>query len=100
MRQATDAIEALRYKLRMFGIPIDGPCTVYGDNQSVITNASIPNSMLNKKHNSICYHRVRQAVAAQMIDVVKIDTRFNLADLLTKPLTADRREHLLQRILY
>jgi hypothetical protein len=28
MRQATELIEALRYKLRMFGIPIDGPKTI------------------------------------------------------------------------
>jgi hypothetical protein len=58
MRQATESIEALRYKLRMFGIPIDGPTRVYGDNGAVISNSSIPTSSLTKKHNAICYHRV------------------------------------------
>jgi len=38
MRQATELIEALRYKMRMFGIPIDGPTRVYGDNGAVISN--------------------------------------------------------------
>jgi hypothetical protein len=42
-------IEALRYKLRMFGIPIDGPANVFGDNKSVITNATIPTSTLKKR---------------------------------------------------
>jgi len=28
-----EMIEALRYKLRMFGIPIDGPANVFGDNK-------------------------------------------------------------------
>ena len=51
-------IEGLSYKLRMFGVPIDGPSDVFCDNQSVVTNVSIPSSLLNKKHNFICYHRV------------------------------------------
>jgi hypothetical protein len=56
MRVATELIEGLRYKLRMFGIPIDGPTDVLCDNQSVVTNSSVPESTLSKKHNSICYH--------------------------------------------
>ena len=39
MRIACDKIEALRYKLRMFGIPIIGPTDVYCDNISVILSA-------------------------------------------------------------
>jgi len=58
-RLAAELIEALRYKLRMFGIPIDGPTRVYGDNGAVISNLSIPTLTLTKKHNAICYHRVR-----------------------------------------
>lgn len=44
---AVELIEALRYKLRMFGIPITSPTNMYCDNQSVITNASHPESTLN-----------------------------------------------------
>jgi len=58
MHVATEMIEALRYKLRMFGIPIDGPADVLCDNQSVVTNSSVPELQLSKKHNAICYHRV------------------------------------------
>ena len=58
LRIATVMIEALRYKLRCFGIPIVGPKTVLCDNKSVVTNSSVPVSVLNKKHNDICYHRV------------------------------------------
>ena len=41
LRIATEMIEALRYKLRMFGIPIDGPTDVLCDNQSVVTSSSL-----------------------------------------------------------
>jgi hypothetical protein len=63
-RIAVELIEGLRYKLRMFGIPIEGPTNVFCDNQSVVTNATIPESTLKRKHNSIAYHRVREAAAA------------------------------------
>ena len=42
-----ELIVALRYKLRMFGIPIDGPANVFCDNCGVVLNASIPNSTLH-----------------------------------------------------
>lgn len=60
-------IEAMRYKLRVFGIPIDGPANVFCDNTSVVTNSTVPDSTLKKKHNAIAYHRVWEAVAAGTI---------------------------------
>ncbi len=67
MRISTEMIEALRYKLRCFGIPIDGPAEVFCDNKSVVTNSSVPASVLNKRHNPICFHRVREAQASSVI---------------------------------
>ena len=56
---ATEIIEALRYKLRCFGIPVEGPAEVFCDNMSFVKNSSITPSVLNKSHNAIYYHRVR-----------------------------------------
>lgn len=84
LRIATEMIEALRYKLRMFGVPLIGPTNVFCDNKSVVTNASVPSSVLNKRHNAICYHRVREAQAAGTIRVAWIPGTENLADLFTK----------------
>ena len=77
-------VEALRYKLRCFGVPMDGPCDIFCDNRSVVTNSSVPTSVLNKRHNAICYHRVREAQAAGVIRVEWIEGKFNVADLFTK----------------
>ena len=87
MRIAKDMAIALRYKLRMFGIPIDGAADVFCDNQGVVKNTSLPESVLSKKHNAINYHAVREAVAAGIMRVAKEDGETNLADLLTKSLT-------------
>jgi hypothetical protein len=56
--------------------------------------------MLSKKHNAINYHPVREAVTANILRVAKEDSSMNLADLLTKPLTEQRRVTLLRSILY
>ena len=90
---------ALRYKLRMFGVPIEGPCNVFCDNNGVVKNTSIPESTLMKKHNAINYV-IREAVAAKIIRVGKEDGLTNLADLFTKVLTADQRRALCEFILY
>jgi hypothetical protein len=84
----------------MFRIPVDGPANVYCDNQSVVYNATIPESTLVKKRNAICYHRVCEAEAAGIIQVAKEDSKTNLADGLTKPLPRDMRGRLSGRILY
>jgi hypothetical protein len=100
LKTAVEMIEGLRYKLRMMGVPIDGSCNVYCDNESVCKNVQTPESMLRKKHNAIAYHRVREAVAAKTVRVAKEPTETNLADLFTKPLSGERRTKLLRSILW
>ena len=75
----------------MFGVPVDGPANVFCDNRGVVKNASIPESTLAKKQNAINYHAVREAAAAGILRVGKEDGQTNLADLLTKVLTSERR---------
>ena len=84
LRICTEMVEALRYKLRCFGVPVEGACDVMCDNRSVVTNSSVPTSVLNKRHNAICYHRVREPQAAGVIRVGWIEGKKNVADLFTK----------------
>ena len=83
----TEHIVALRYKLRMFSLHVDGPAYVYSDNEAVSMNSSVPESTLKKRHNSICYHMVREAVAANILSVAWIPGTKNPADLFTKVLS-------------
>lgn len=100
LRVATELIISLRYKLRMFGIPVEGPANVFCDNEAVYKNVSHSESTLKKKHNSICYHRVRECVAAGILVVHKVDSEYNLADILTKALPAPKRLALRERICF
>jgi hypothetical protein len=98
MRIAVERIKALRYKLRMFGIPIDGPTNVLGDNESVVNSASKVEARLNKKHNAICFHTVREALAAKWVRVGWEPTATNIADIFTKMLDTEQRRKLLKFI--
>jgi len=100
LKTAVDLIEGLRYKLRMFGIPIDGPASVLCDNESVVRNTSAPESTLKKKHTAIAYHRCREAVAADVIDVGFVRSKQNLADLATKTVPAPLRQEYCRQLLW
>ena len=101
MKTGLDVTKGIRYKLRMMGIPITEPTYIYGDNMSVIYNTSKPESMLRKKANSICYHYIRENVAADECRTGHISTHENCADIATKPLSAGRkRDHLVSKVIY
>ena len=100
LRIAQDLIVALRYKLIMFGVPLDGPTYVMCDNQGVVKNTSLPQSTLRKKHNAVNYYMVREAAATGILRVVKEDTETNWADLLTNILGWKKRHKLIPNILY
>ena len=78
----------------MFGVAIDGQADVLCDNLSVVKNTSMVDSKLHKKHNSLAFHAVRWAVAANILRVGKVDTKENISDPLTKLLTATERDYL------
>ena len=46
LKNAVELVTALRYKLRMFGVPIAGPTDMFCDNKAVYKNASQPASVL------------------------------------------------------
>jgi hypothetical protein len=101
MKHCTEYIRGLRYKLRMMGIPCGDPTFIYGDNQSVLCNTSMPDSTLKKKSNSIAYHFIREGCARDEWRTAYINTHDNPADLLTKPLPAgEKRRGFIRMVLY
>ena len=101
IKHAAEYLRSLRYKLRMLGIPCDEPTFVYGDNKSVLSNTSVPASMLKKKMNSLSYHFVREGCARDEWRTAYVNTHDNLADLLTKPLpSGEKRDRFLRQFLY
>jgi hypothetical protein len=63
MKQATEYVHGLGFKLWMMGITVDDPDLIFGDNQSILANTTAPASTLKKKSNAIAYHFVREGCA-------------------------------------
>ena len=99
LRLCVEAIIALRFKLRSFGIPVSTPARVYCDNESVVNATSKVEGRLHKKHLAICWHRIRESCAQAVCQVAKIRSEFNVADLFTKVLGTPRRSTLIQQVL-
>ena len=83
-RTAVDQIVDLRYTLRMLGVQLTGPSWMFGDNLSVVNSSTLPSGKLQKRHNILNFHRVREAQAAGIVNFVHIDGKQNPADICTK----------------
>jgi hypothetical protein len=92
MKQATEYVNGLRFKLQLFSITVDDPAFVFGDNQSTLANTSAPASTLKKKSNAIAYHFVREGCARDEWRTAYINTQENVADLFTKPLPSGEKQ--------
>ena len=103
LKHCIEDTEHLRFKLRMFGIPIEGNgevTHVLCDNKSVVTNASNVESLLNKKHSPIVYHFSRMECCYLSVLIAWILTGDNLADAMTKRLLVTTRDHLFSQWTY
>ena len=85
----------------MMGIAIDMPSFVFGDNQSVLANTSLPHSKLKKKSSSIAFHFVREGVAKTEWKTAYLNTDLNPSDMLTKSLPGgDKRRRFTAFLLH
>ena len=80
----------------MFGITIDGPGSIFCDNETVYQNTSVPESTLSEKHHSIAYHGCREASTEGTVQISKEGTKANLVHLFTNMMTVARRVALLE----
>ena len=100
MKTAVEEAMAIRYMLRCLGVKVESPTHIYGDNQGVIQNSTIPDSLLKKKNIALAFHKTREATAAGIVHPIKIKGDYNYADFLTKTLPQKRFNTLIGGVLY
>jgi hypothetical protein len=83
-KTCTDQIIELRHTLRYLGVPIKSSSFMFGDNESVVNSASLPEARLHKRHNALAFHRTREAIAARILRFHYISGKTNPADILSK----------------
>ena len=83
-KTAIQQIQGLCTTLRCLGVPVDDTSHMFGDNGSVVTSSTIPDSQLGRRRLALSYHCVREAVASGMVKFHHIPGEINPADLLSK----------------
>jgi len=83
-RTATEQIIELRTILRYLGVPIKSASYLFGDNKTVVDSSANPASKLSKRHVLLSYHRVREAIAAGILNFIFIPGSINPADIMSK----------------
>jgi len=73
-----------RNYLRYLGVPIHDISLVWGDNESMINSAKIPDARLHKRHNILSFHYVRSLIACGFINLQHINSESNVSDILSK----------------
>ena len=74
----------LRLTLRYLGVPIRRRAYMFGDNRSIVDSSMIPHIKLHKRHTALSLHRVREAIAGDLILFHHINGTDNPADILSK----------------
>ena len=82
---STEMVEEIRYKIRTFGVNLEGPAEVYCDNKLVVTNSNVPAPVLNKINNTLFYHRVRESQADGTLMVVFVNKSAGLYSSVIHP---------------
>ena len=65
-------------------MPVFNKSYVWGDNESMINSATVPDAKLHKRHNILSFHFVRSMIACGYINLQHIRSESNIADILSK----------------
>ena len=83
-KTASEQIMDLKNTLRYLGVPIMNKAFMSGANKFVVMSSTIPQSILNQRHNMLSYHRVREAIAAKILEFHGYSSSQNRSDILGK----------------
>ena len=99
-KHAVETILEYRTMLRLMGANVEQTSLMLGDNKSVVINTTVPSSVLKKKHCALSYHKVREAIACNVLRSSLINTNQNYSDILTKPLPRIKFRSLIEPLLF
>lgn len=103
LREVIPIIETLK-ELKRAGFPVSDSkptvnCRVYEDNSGALEIATNHNYRPRTKHLNVKLHHFRDYVTRGEISIVRIGTKDQLADILTKPVTEDILTTLRKRVM-
>lgn len=91
----TEVLFVRNMLIEAFHIDLCKPIKIYEDNTGAISIAKFGNFTKNPKHIEVQYHYFNEKYDKGIIDIIKIETQYNLADMFTK--TLDKIKFLINR---
>ena len=80
-------------------LPTLAATQIFENNASCIVLANSEATRQRTKHIALKYHHFRDQIHQGFVKIVKVDTNYNWADILTKPLTRCKHESLWKIIM-
>lgn len=74
----------------MFNLQVSDPVKIFEDNSGAINIANYGNFTKNSKHIEVHYHYVHENVKENLIEVCKVVSDENIADIFTKALCKEK----------
>jgi hypothetical protein len=85
-------VMALRQLLPCLGGDVAAPTVIYTDSENALAHVNSHMTTVKSKHIRIAHHYARERVMEGELKFVKVPTKENLADALTKPVEATKLE--------
>jgi hypothetical protein len=94
LSEAVKEVQWLKNILNDFDVKVEGPISIYSDNQSTIKMVENSKFSSRTKHIDVRLHFVRECVYLGKIKLNYCPSEENVADLLTKPLAGVKMKYL------
>ena len=86
LSELVSEIKVVQNLLKDFKVKVEKPIEIYEDNSGAIAIAKFGNLTKNSKDIKVHHHFVNESYEQGIIQILKVDTESNLADILTKAL--------------
>ncbi|KAL7293928.1 hypothetical protein TKK_0012658 [Trichogramma kaykai] len=94
LSEAVSEVKFVKELVTKLNIKLEKPIKIYEDNVGAIDIAKNGNLTKNSKHIEIHYHFVHESVINKEIEVCKVNTNENVADIFTKALGKEKHYKL------
>lgn len=92
LSEAVSELKFVKELLKLFNVTLEKPINIFEDNSGAINLAKYGSFTKNSKHIEVHYHYVHESIKENMINVVKVNSDDNIADIFTKSLCKEKFE--------
>ena len=90
LSDAVSEVKLIKELINIFDLKLNNPIKIYEDNIGAINISNYGNFTKNSKHIEIHYHFVHECVKEKEIEIVKVNSNENIADIFTKALCKEK----------